>query len=200
MGVVLTQTARATTKFFPRNSQNYDFHENITPRKIPAIRYIYITTPRPSCKTRLARSRSPITRQMLSIVASGSDVVNGFTGGCERVVLDALPSCAVSAANLRCWLSESCLRRSSLSCAVSAANLRCWLSESCLRRCSPSCAVSAANLRCWLSESCLRRCSLSCAVSAANLRCWLSESCLRRCSLSCAVSAANLRCWRCRRS
>ena len=30
----------ATTKFFPRNSQNYDFHENITPRKIPAIRYI----------------------------------------------------------------------------------------------------------------------------------------------------------------
>ena len=37
MGVVLTQTARATTKFFPRNSQNYDFHENITPRKIPAI-------------------------------------------------------------------------------------------------------------------------------------------------------------------
>ena len=43
--------------------------------------YIYITTPRPSCKTRLARSRSPIiTRQMLSIVASGSDatVVNGF--------------------------------------------------------------------------------------------------------------------------
>ena len=40
MGVVLTQTARATTKFFPRNSQNYDFHENITPRKIPAIRYI----------------------------------------------------------------------------------------------------------------------------------------------------------------
>ena len=38
MGVVLTQTARATTKFFPRNSQNYDFHENITPRKIPAIR------------------------------------------------------------------------------------------------------------------------------------------------------------------
>ena len=39
-----------------------------------------------------------ITRQMLSIVASGSDashatVVNGFcTGGCERVVLDALLS------------------------------------------------------------------------------------------------------------
>ena len=28
----------ATTKFFPRNSQNYDFHENITPRKIPAMR------------------------------------------------------------------------------------------------------------------------------------------------------------------
>ena len=43
MGVVLTQTARATTKFFPQNSQNYDFHENITPRKIPAIRYIYIS-------------------------------------------------------------------------------------------------------------------------------------------------------------
>ena len=36
--VVLMQTARATAKFFPRNSQNYDFHENITPRKIPAIR------------------------------------------------------------------------------------------------------------------------------------------------------------------
>ena len=31
--------APKTTKFFPRNSQNYDFHENITPRKIPAIRY-----------------------------------------------------------------------------------------------------------------------------------------------------------------
>ena len=46
MGVVLTQTARATTKFFPRNSLNYDFHENITPRKIPAIRYIYIYTKR----------------------------------------------------------------------------------------------------------------------------------------------------------
>ena len=30
---------RATTKFSPRNSQNYDFHENITPQKIPAIRY-----------------------------------------------------------------------------------------------------------------------------------------------------------------
>ena len=36
---------RATTKFFPRNSQNYDFHENITPRKIPAIRYIHIPPP-----------------------------------------------------------------------------------------------------------------------------------------------------------
>ena len=34
---------RATTKFFPRNSQNYDFHENITPRKIPAIRYLQET-------------------------------------------------------------------------------------------------------------------------------------------------------------
>ena len=33
---------RATTKFFPRNSQNYDFHENITPRKIPTIRYIHV--------------------------------------------------------------------------------------------------------------------------------------------------------------
>ena len=44
-GVVLTQTARATTKFFPRNSQNYDFHENITPRKIPAIRYIHCSSP-----------------------------------------------------------------------------------------------------------------------------------------------------------
>ena len=36
--------APKTTKFFPRNSQNYDFHENITPRKIPAIRYIYPLT------------------------------------------------------------------------------------------------------------------------------------------------------------
>ena len=31
--------APKTTKFFPQNSQNYDFHENITPRKIPTIRY-----------------------------------------------------------------------------------------------------------------------------------------------------------------
>ena len=31
--------APKTTKFFPRNSQNYDFHENITTRKIPTIRY-----------------------------------------------------------------------------------------------------------------------------------------------------------------
>ena len=61
-----------------------------------------------------------------------------YAADCQRVVLDAplSPACAVSAANLRCWLSESCLRRSSLSCAVSAANLRCWLSESCLRRSS----------------------------------------------------------------
>ena len=42
-----------------------------------------------------------------------------------------------------CWLSESCLRRSSVSCAVSGANLRCRLSESYLRRSSLSCAVSA---------------------------------------------------------
>ena len=33
----------------------------------------------------------------------------------------------VSVSNLRCWLSESCCRRSSLSCLVSASNLRLWL-------------------------------------------------------------------------
>ena len=33
----------------------------------------------------------------------------------------------VSVSNLRCWLSESCCRRSSLSCVVSASNLRLWL-------------------------------------------------------------------------
>ena len=37
--------APKTTKFFPRNSQNYDFHENITPRKIPAIWYSITTIP-----------------------------------------------------------------------------------------------------------------------------------------------------------
>ena len=47
--------APKTTKFFSRNSQNYKFHENITPRKIPAIRYIsglhnYIYRPNTSCK------------------------------------------------------------------------------------------------------------------------------------------------------
>ena len=154
------------------------------------------TDGRTDLQTKYCNVRNIITRQMLSIVASGSDA-NGFFHLALVIVRELS---AVSAANLRCWLSESCLRRSSLSCAVSAANLRYWLAEGCLRRCSLSCAVSAANLRCWLAESCLRRCSLSCAVSAANLRCWLSESCLRRCSLSCAVSAANLRCWRCRRS
>ena len=37
--------APKTTKFFPQNRQNYDFHENITPRKIPAIRYISFPIP-----------------------------------------------------------------------------------------------------------------------------------------------------------
>ena len=83
--------------------------------------------------------------------------------------------------NLRCWLSESCLRRSSLSCAVSTANLRCWLAESCLRRSSLSCAVSAANMRRWLAESCLRRSSLPC-----SLGCQPAASCLRRSSLRCS--------------
>ena len=94
-------------------------------------------------------------------------------------------SCAVSAANLRCWLAESCLRRSSVSCAVSAANLRCWLAESCLRRSSLVLDAPLSPVQCRLlsyaagcQRVCLRRSSLSCAVSVANLRCWLAESCL----------------------
>ena len=41
-----TKTVRAP-KNFPRNSQKYDFHENITPRKIPAIRVVSSPDPTP---------------------------------------------------------------------------------------------------------------------------------------------------------
>ena len=91
---------------------------------------------------------------------------------------------------LRCWLSESCCRRSSLSCAVSASNLYCWLSESCCRRSSLSRAVSASNLRCWLSESCCRRSSLNCVDNSSRLALSLCLRLLQRSSLSSAVSDA----------
>ena len=56
--------APKTTKFFPQNSQNYDFHENITPRKIPAIRYITCHTK----QTPIAICNSPLHHSYCSII------------------------------------------------------------------------------------------------------------------------------------
>ena len=58
------------------------------------------------------------------------------TGGCERVVLDALPSPVQSGLPTCTVGCQRVVLDAALSCAVSAANLRCWLSESCLRRSS----------------------------------------------------------------
>ena len=53
--------------------------------------------------------------------------INIVLGECYALWGERERRAVVSVSNLRCWLSESCCRRSSLSCVISAFNLRLWL-------------------------------------------------------------------------
>ena len=88
----------------PRNSQNYDFHENITPRKIPAIRYIRMA-PFPAslemqivCRVLLLACLLPV---LLAPLTVGSSCYGEFTADLRGSEL---------------WLSSAC--RSSCSGAA----------------------------------------------------------------------------------
>ena len=138
------------------------------------------------------------TRQMLSIVASGSDatVVNGFfhsalevvrrvvlaalpspvqsqllpcAAGCQRVVLDALlspvqsrlPTCAAGWQRVVLDAALSHVQSRLLTCAAGVVDAP-VSDRSSYSSCNPVLGWGLRN--CRLSESCLRRCSLSCAV------------------------------------